>query len=349
MRFKTTSSPHLEDKASVHNVMLQVLLALTPGIVAALWLFGWGVLTNIVLGIAFALAFEAVSLQLRGRPAAPFLRDYSAIVTALLLALALPPMSDWWLLLIGMFFAIVVAKHLYGGLGYNPFNPAMVGYVVLIISFPTAMTIWAAPSDLAGYHLSLTDTLHKVFTGELPAAVSWDAVTQATPLDTTKTQLGLDLTLSEIQQSPVFGVLGGTGWETVALAYALGGAWLIYKRLIDWRVPLAMLLGLSIPALIFYFYNSDQFASPLFHLFSGGALLGAFFIATDPVTGCSSRRGKVIFALGVGLLVYIIRTWGNYPDGVAFAILLMNMAAPMIDYYTVPPVFGAQSSEQKED
>lgn len=345
MRFKTTSSPHLQEQASVHNVMQQVLLALVPGILASLWLFGWGVLTNIVLGIVFALGFEALSLQLRRRPLKPFLSDYSAVVTALLLALALPPMSEWWLILVGMFFAIVIAKHLYGGLGYNPFNPAMVGYVVLIISFPTAMTLWASPSELTSYHLGLGEVLHRVFGGVLPNGVSWDAVTQATPLDTTKTQLGLDLTLSEIQQSPVFGTLGGRGWESLGLAFALGGGWLIYKRIIDWRIPLAMLLGLAVPALLFYFYNSDQFASPLFHLFSGGALLGAFFIVTDPVSGCSSRRGKVIFAAGVGLLVYIIRTWGNYPDGVAFAVLLMNMAAPMLDYYTVPPVFG----EKKED
>lgn len=343
MQFRTTSSPHLEDTASVSNVMQQVLLALLPATFMGIWLFGWGVLTNLALAIAFALAFESAALMMRRRSVTRFLSDYSAVLTAWLLALAIPPMSEWWLIAIGMFFAIVVAKHLYGGIGYNPFNPAMVGYVVLLISFPLQMTQWLIP-DLGGYStMSFVETLVKVLTGSLPEALQWDAVTQATALDVTKNELDAGKVISEIQQSESYGWLGCAGWELMGLAYAVGGVWLIFKGLIDWRTPLAMLAGLAVPALIFFIISAEHYPSPVFHLLSGAALMGAFFIVTDPVSGCSSTRGRIIFAVGVGVITWIIRTWGGFPDGVAFAVLLMNMSAPMIDYYTQPRVFGKGS------
>lgn len=340
MQFRTTSSPHLEDTASVSNVMQQVLLALLPATAVGWWLFGWGVVTNIALALIAALAFEAISLLMRGRPLKPFLGDYSAVLTAWLLALAIPPMSEWWLIAVGMFFAIVVAKHLYGGLGYNPFNPAMVGYVVLLISFPLQMTQWLIP-ETGGYDsMGLMDTITKALTGAVPEAMQWDALTQPTALDVTKNDLDAGKAISEISQSESYGLLGCAGWEVMGLAYALGGAWLIFKGLIDWRTPAAMLVGLAVPALIFFIINPDQYPSPVFHLLSGAAMMGAFFIVTDPVSGCSSVRGRIIFAVGVGIITWVIRTWGGFPDGVAFAVLLMNMSAPMIDYYTQPRVFG---------
>jgi len=341
MQFKTVSSPHLGPSNDVGKMMRQVLYALVPGILAASWYFGWGVLINIALASLFAVGLEALTMKLRSRPIKPALSDYSAVVTAWLLALTLPQLSPWWLVLVGVFFAIVVAKHLYGGLGYNPFNPAMVGYVVLLISFPSYMTAWLTPIPLAEEaSLGFIDSLLTIFSGHPPAAENLDAFTMATPLDTIKTGLRLSQTLSEIKGEPLFGSLGGIGWEWINNWFALGGIWLLYKRIIPWQIPLALLLGLGIPAAIFSLSNPDHFATPTFHIFAGGAMLGAFFIATDPVSGATTARGRFIFGVGVGLLTYVIRTWGGYPDGIAFGVLLMNMAAPMISYYTQPRVFG---------
>lgn len=339
MRFETTSSPHVASARNVPRVMRQVLYALVPGTLAVIWYFGWGVLVNILLAGLLALGFEAAVLAARGRPLRPALTDGSAVLTAWLLALALPPLSPWWLTLVGVFFAIVVAKQLYGGLGYNPFNPAMVGYVVLLISFPREMTLWLPPEQLAQTRLTLGQTLTAIFAG-LPQGLSWDTLTMATPLDMVKTELGLERTISEIRQSPLFGDFSGKGWEWVANWWALGGLYLIYRRVIAWQIPVAMLLALAGMAAVFYLIDPDAHPSATFHIFSGGAMLGAFFIATDPVTASTTPLGRVIYGAGIGVLTYVIRSWGGYPDGVAFAVLLMNMAAPTIDYYTQPRVFG---------
>jgi electron transport complex protein RnfD len=257
-----------------------------------------------------------------------------------LLALALPPLAPWWIPVIGSLFAIVIAKQLYGGLGYNPFNPAMAGYVVLLISFPRELSLWPATGQLLG----LQDTLLLVFTGSLPDTLTLDAITMATPLDAVKTRLGLSETLTEIRDSDVFGSFAGAGWEWINLWFLLGGLWLLQQKIIKWQIPAGMLGGLFLTALLFYAWNPDVYASPLFHLFSGAAMLGAFFIATDPVSASTTPRGGLYYGLGIGVLTYVIRTWGGYPDGVAFAVLLMNMAAPTIDYYTRPRVFGHDDS-----
>ncbi len=318
--------------------MREVSLALLPAAVGLWWWFGWGVLTNIILAAAFALASEALILRLRKRPLGPALGDGSALLTALLLALAMPPMSPWWLLLIGCGFAIIFGKQLFGGLGYNPFNPAMVGYVVLLISFPLEMSSWLSARGMAELQLGLGDTLAQVFGTAAPLL---DSISGATPLDTLKTELGLGRPLGEITTSGApFGQLGGLGWEVVAGLYLLGGLWLIWRRIISWQVPVGMLATLALLATVFHAIDPERYAGALFHLFSGAAMLGAFFIATDPVSGASSPRGRLIFGIGAGFLVFVIRTWGGYPDGVAFAVLLMNMTAPTIDYYTQPRVFG---------
>ncbi len=327
--------------SNVTQVMLQVIYALIPGIAAYIWYFGWGILINIVFATVVALVSEAAMLALRGRALKPFLTDASAVVTAFLLALALPPLAPWWMTLIGAGFAISIAKQLYGGLGYNPFNPAMIGYVVLLISFPREMTVWLAPESLSGHSLNLLESAQVIFTGRLPPGMVMDAISAATPLDAMKTQLGLHHAASEIYRtSPVFGGLGGKGWEIINGLFLLGGLWLIYRRIITWHIPTAMLLSLALLAGIFYLINQDVYPSPLFHIFSGAALLGAFFIATDPVTASTTPRGRLIYGAGIGLFTYVIRTWGGYPDAVAFAVLLMNIGAPMIDYYTQPRVFG---------
>jgi len=338
MEFKTYSSPHLPVSDSVSAMMQRVLIALLPGIVCVTWLFGWGILINILLASLAAVLAEAGVLALRRRSLAA-LRDGSALLTGVLLALALPPLAPWWIPVIGSLFAIVIAKQLYGGLGYNPFNPAMAGYVVLLISFPLELTLWSAPGAQPGF----ADTLVHVFGGGLPAGQTLDSLTMATPMDGIKTRLGLSETLSEMRGSPLFGSFAGAGWEWINLWFLVGGLWLLQMRVIQWQIPVGMLAGLASIAFVFYAFNPDVYSTPVFHLFSGAAMLGAFFIATDPVSACTTPRGRLYFGLGIGLLTYIIRTWGGYPDGVAFAVLLMNMAAPTIDHYTRPRVFGHDS------
>ncbi len=344
------SSPHIQSPTSVSRIMLRVVLALVPGILAYITFFGWGVLVNIVLALLTGLGAEALMLRLRERPLRPFLADGSAAVTALLLALALPPLAPWWLVFIGTAFAIVVGKQLYGGLGYNPFNPAMIGYALLLISFPKDMTAWLPP--LMPHHgvLGPLDALRYSFLDQLPAGQSYDSITMATPLDTLKTQLGLDKTVSEtVAGSPVFGSFAGRGWEWVNLMYLFGGLWLLYTRTIAWQIPAALLGTLFLLALVFFLGDPDAHPSPLFHLFSGAAMLGAFFIATDPITAATTPRGRLIFGVGIGAITYVIRSWGGYPDGVAFGVLLMNMAVPTIDYYTQPRVFGHARHEHETD
>jgi electron transport complex protein RnfD len=336
MEFKTYSSPHLPVAGSVSAMMLRVLLALVPGIICAFWIFGWGILFNILLASITALIAEAAILKLRKRPAFTTLLDGSALITAVLLALALPPLTPWWIPVIGSLFAIVIAKQLYGGLGYNPFNPAMAGYVVLLISFPLELTLWSAP----GTQLGFADTLALVFTGNLPVGQSLDAITMATPMDSIKTRLGLSETLGEIHSSTLFGNFASVGWEWINLWFLLGGLWLMQVKVIQWQIPAGMLGGLAAIAFVFYAINPDIYTTPLFQLFSGAAMLGAFFIATDPVSASTTPRGRIYYGIGIGVLTYIIRTWGGYPDGVAFAVLLMNLAAPTIDHYTQPRVFG---------
>jgi electron transport complex protein RnfD len=332
-------APFILDRTSVTQVMGWVLAALLPGIAVYVWLFGPGILVTLSLATVTALAAEAAMLKARGYPAKPFLTDLSAIVTAWLLALSLPSLAPWWLIVTGTLFAIVVAKHLYGGLGQNIFNPAMVGYAVLIVSFPVQMTHWAAPVELASTHLTLAQSASVIFGGDVSRA-TLDAVTMATPLDALRTGLLQQHTVDEIMTQPIFGHYGGTGFEWLAAAFLLGGLVLWALRIISWHVPLAFLAGVWLTAGFLHFFDAGRFGAPWFHLFAPSVMLGAFFIATDPVTGATTPRGKLIFGLGAGFLTIVIRTWGGYPDGVAFAILLLNLCVPLIDQYTQPRVYG---------
>jgi len=340
MRFPTVTSPHTERPNSVTWTMLWVIIALVPGSIAMIWYFGWGILINMLLASLVAVAGEAAVLKLRSRPVMPAVGDLSAVVTALLFALAVPPLLPWWLTVLGVGFAIIVVKHMYGGIGYNPFNPAMAGYVLLLISYPVEMTAWLPPRMLNEQVLGLGQTLSVIFTGTLPAGMYWDALTMATPLDTMRTQLDLNIMISEIRLSPLWGDFGGMGWEWVGNWFLLGGLFLLYKRVISWHIPVSMLVVLLSIAMLFHALDQETHPFGLFHIFSGGTLLGAFFIATDPVSACTTRKGQLIYGACIGVLIFVIRTWGGYPDAVAFAVLLMNMAAPTIDYYTQPRVFG---------
>jgi electron transport complex protein RnfD len=338
--FDTGGAPHFPSHATVSRVMLQVIVALLPAIAAHTWFFGPGILIQIFLAVGFAVGFEAIMLKWRKKPLRLFLGDFSAIVTAVLFALCIPPLAPWWIALTGMLFAIVVAKHLYGGLGHNVFNPAMVGYVVVLISFPQALTAWLPPVTLASVDLGLADSLVTIFSGQPPPPLSWDAITGATPLDAIRTGLASGKMVSEARQLPIFGDYGGLGWEWIANWYAVGGLWLLWRRIISWHVPAAMIGSVFLLGMVGYLADSGSNPMPLDHVFSGALMIGAFFIATDPVSGCASNRGRLVFGMGVGIITLLIRRWGGYPDGVAFAVLLMNMAAPLIDRYTRPRIFG---------
>ncbi|MEW5838210.1 MAG: electron transport complex subunit RsxD [Pseudomonadota bacterium] len=340
MRFSTTSSPHVAPNNDLRRLMRQVMLALVPGTLAAIWFFGWGVLLNIALAVAAGLLSEALMLALRGRPLKPFLSDGSVIVTAWLLAVCLPPFAPWWLPVVGVSFAVVFAKHLYGGLGYNLFNPAMVGYAVLLVSFPKEMTQWGLPQGVAAHALDLWQSAVYVFGGGLPPGMAWDGLSGATPLNVLKTGATQGQGWDALAQQPVFGWLGGAGWEWVALGWLLGGVWMLWRGVMSWRVPLAVLASFALLSTLFHLFDPAHHAAPWFHLFSGGLMLGAFFIATDPVSGATTPRGQLIFGAGVGVLVFVMRSFAAFPDGVAFAVLLMNIAAPLIDHYTPARAFG---------
>lgn len=323
--------------------MRKVLLALIPGTLAAIYFFGWGVLINLLIACTVCLVSEALMLTLRHRPVEPSLKDGSALITACLLALALPPLVPWWLTTTGSLFAIVVAKHLYGGLGFNLFNPAMVGYIVVMISFPREMTYWTPPLGVGNSWPNLVDTLNIIFAGA-SQHINIDSMTMATPIDTIKTQIGLEMDISATRSSkefsPLFGTISGTGWEWINGMFLIGGYWLVKQKVVDWRIPTSFLLGLFLISNFFTALDYASYSSSLFHLFSGGTMLCAFFIASDPVTASTTPRGRWIYGFGIAALVYIIRTWGGYPDGIAFAVVLMNITVPFLDYFTQPKTYG---------
>jgi len=345
MQFPVASSPHLQSDNNIQRVMGQVLLALIPGIIALWWYFGWGVVINIGIASLTATGCEWLVMRLRGRDPKLVVADLSALLTACLLAVALPPHLPWWQTVIGSAFAIVVVKQLFGGLGYNPFNPAMAAYALLLISFPADMTHWLLPSVLTDHSLSFQESWNAVFHGRDALGPAWDALTGATPLDHMRTELTQNHMISEIRQSPVWGDFGGRGWEWVGNWFLLGGLFLVWRGVISWRIPASMLGSLLLIAGVFWAIDSQTHPFPAFHLFSGGAILGAFFIATDPVTASTTPRGQLIYGAMIGTLVFVIRSWGGYPDAVAFSVLLMNIAAPTIDYYTQPRVFGAREKD----
>ncbi|MGI9203419.1 MAG: RnfABCDGE type electron transport complex subunit D [Woeseiaceae bacterium] len=342
MEFERRVAPFKAPSTDVASVMRHVLYALIPAAIAYVWYFGPGFIFNLIVASAFCIAGEAVMLRLRNRPVEATLGDYSALVTATLLAFAMPALTPWWVTATAALFAVVVAKHLYGGLGYNLFNPAMVGYVVALVAFPMDMNLWTAPrmGDLDYQFLTFAETARFTLTGSFPDTLSFDAVSRATPLDVVKAGLNNMQTFDELRVYPMMGDFGGRGWEWIGNFTAIGGAWLLVKKIIRWQIPLGVLAGLLIPSSLMYFLVPSISPSPGFHLFSGGAILCAFFIATDPVSAATSDRGRLVYGFGIGFLIYAIREWGSYADGVAFAVLMMNMAVPAIDYLTKPHIVG---------
>lgn len=315
----------------VGRLMRRVLYALLPAVAVLTWLFGWGVLINIGLASALALLLETVLLALRGRRPAPALADGSALVTAWLLALCLPPLVPWWLTAVAVSTALVLGKHVYGGLGSNPFNPAMVGYAVVLVSFPLEMTAWPAPGGPEAWP-ALAAATSAVLGGHGPLH---EALTGATPLDLLRTRLLEGMSVQAVLLDPRYGYLAGAGWEWVSAAFLLGGLWLVWTGSADWRIPASMLATLAVLAWLLHTTDPARHAPAAFHLFAGATMMGAFFVATDPVTACSTPLGRWIYGAGVGLLTLAIRSFGGYPDGIAFAVLLMNLAAPAIDHFSV--------------
>lgn len=349
MDFPHREAPYVGPKADVAALMLQVLAALVPAALAHIWFFGPGFLFNLLVAAIFAAAGEIVMLRLRSRQPETGLSDFSALVTAALLAFALPSLTPWWVTASGALFAIVIAKHLYGGLGFNIFNPAMAGYVMILVAFPVHLNLWVAPrmGDIDYQTLTMLQTLQFTLTGLLPDSISFDAISRATPLDAMKAGLNNMQTVTEIKALPIMGSIGGRGWEWVGIFLAVGGIWLLIKRIIRWQIPAGVGIGLLLPATIIYILDPGANPGPGFHLFGGGAILCAFFIATDPVSAASSPKGRFVFGLGVGLLIYAIRRWGSYSDGVAFAILIMNMSVPAIDYLTRPHIVGHDDKAER--
>lgn len=348
MAFRIASSPYTHNHRSTNRIMTLVLLAAIPGLAAQCYYFGWGNLIQIGIAALVAWACEAAVLSLRKQPILPTLADNSALLTALLLGASIPPLAPWWVIVIGTAFCVIIAKQLYGGLGQNPFNPAMVGYVVLLISFPVQMTSWLPPENLQHSSLNLLETVQMIVTGHNAAGLTLgqlqmgiDGISQATPLDTFKTGLRAGHLAADLLVQPIYqGVIAGQGWQWINLGFLIGGLYLLLTRTIRWHIPVSFLLSLTVCATLGWLFSPQGLVSPIIHLFSGATMLGAFFIATDPISAATTDRGRLIYGALIGLLIWLIRSFGGYPDGVAFAVLLANICVPLIDYYTQPRVYG---------
>lgn len=337
------AGPYAHARVSISRTMALVMLALLPGTFFGLYQFGWPAIFLFLLTIAAAMLFEAGSLYVAGKPAKPFLMDGSALLTGWLLAMTLPPWAPWWIAVVGSFLAIVIGKQVFGGIGQNLFNPAMVARVALLISFPLEMTLFTAPTPLfSAGSPGLVDSLAITFGG----SQAFDTVTSATTLGHVKTELGRGVSVAQafadtdpLVQLAVGKAAGSLG-ETSALLLLLGGLFLLYKRIITWHIPVSMLGTLAVAAGIMHRINPEAYLGPFAHLMSGAAILGAFFIATDLVTSPVTARGQLLFGAGCGLLVYVIRTFAGYPEGIAYAVMLMNAFTPLIDHYIKPRIYG---------
>ena len=317
-------SPHIHGRESTQSIMRDVLIALAPAMLVSILASGWSVLVLILVGAAACVLTEyLIQKYLLKRPST--VSDLSAVVTGCLLALNLPPNAPWWLIVIGSIVAIGVAKMTFGGLGQNIFNPALVGRVFLLVSFPVLMTTW----DDAGSMLGLVDA----FSG-------------ATPLGAVKEGLKSGMTLSELTSDNLsfsqqfFFNAGGSAGELSAVALLLGFIYLLYRRVIKATIPLTILCTVFVVSGIFWLANPERFTNPLFNIFTGGLLLGAIFMATDYVTSPMTTKGQVIFGVGIGLITVFVRYFGSYPEGVSFAILIMNCAVPLLNKYCKPHRFG---------
>lgn len=346
------AAPHAHDRSSVDRIMLKVCLALTPATAYGLYLFGWPAIILFVVTIAAALLTEAACLYLAEQPMSRIL-DGSALLSAWLYAATLPPWAPWWIGAGGIAFALAVGKHLYGGIGQNPFNPAMLARVVVLISFPVQLTTWVNPMPM-GSSLApgFMDSLGIIFAGADYTAhlgsslIPADGMTGASWLGASKAAVGAGTDISVMisqsfsLQDAAFGHIRGSLGETSTVLVLLGGLWLLWSRIISWHIPAAFLGTLALCGWLASHFNPHLYPGPLFQLTTGAAMLGAFFIATDYVTSPATPVGKLIFGAGCGLVLFTIRTWGGFPEGVAFAVLFMNAITPLIDRFIKPRAYG---------
>lgn len=337
------SGPYTHENSSIRKTMLWVMLALTPATAFGIYQFGLPALWLFVITIAACLLAEAASLYVAGKPIKAYLSDGSAILTGWLLAMTLPPWAPWWIGVVGALLAIVVGKQVFGGIGQNLFNPAMVARVALLISFPLEMTTWNAPHPLfsAGTP-NLLDSLRITF----DLQTHYDAMSSATILGHVKTELSRGIGLSQIfadSFNPLklgIGSVSGSLGETSAVLIFAGGLLLLFTRIISWHIPFSMLFAIALLASVFNLIDPERYPPAMYHLLSGATFLGVFFIATDLVTSPVTKAGQLVFGFMCGALVFVIRTWAGYPEGMAFAVMLMNGVTPMIDHYIRPRIYG---------
>ena len=323
-----SSSPHQLGTNSVKKLMYGVLIALFPTLFVSVWYFGLGAVTVIITSVLSAILFEYLLTKfVLKKPST--IADGSAALTGLLLAFNLPSNLPIWLVIIGAFVAIGIAKISFGGLGNNIFNPALAGRVFLLISWPVQMTSWPKPSPLSDHILGYTD----VITGATPLGVLAEGIRNG------ESAVKLTSQMPDYMQM-LLGNTGGSLGEIGAAAILTGLIYLLMKKIITWHIPVSILGTVAIFTGILWFANSDKFADPVFHLLSGGLMLGAVFMATDYVTSPMSKKGMIIYGVGIGLLTIIIRVWGAFPEGVSFAILIMNAFVPLINMYMKPKRFG---------
>lgn len=337
------SGPHAHGASSISRTMMLVIAALLPATLFGIYIYGWPAFNLFTITVGSAILAEALCLKLAGKPVAPYLKDGSAALTGWLLAMTLPPWAPWWIGLTGALIAIIVGKQVFGGIGQNLFNPAMVARVALLIAFPLEMTTFVTPqpftdSDAPGFVQALA-----VSFGD---AQQVDMVSSASTLGHVKTELGRDIPLDDVLgeafdlMSGFVGYMPGSLGETSALLILAGGLFLLWRRIITWHIPASMIVTLGLLATLFHWIDPQAYLGPLVHLLSGATLLGAFFIATDLVTSPVTARGQLLFGAGCGALVFVIRTWAGYPEGMAFAVMLMNALTPLIDHYIRPRVYG---------
>ena len=349
------SSPHAHGGDSIRITMLTVIIALLPATLVSVYLFGWLAVLLIVICILSCLVTEAVCLKMMDRPLSTLL-DNSAALTGLFLALTLPAATPCWMAVLGSVFAIVLGKQVYGGLGYNIFNPALAARVILLISFPLSMTTWLVPmhgSSVAFDLYNFSDCLSVFLFGPESLKLGLDAISMASPLGHVKTELGQGVAVADALNAYGYSYLdaflgfeAGSIGETSALALLIGGIYLMARHTITWHIPFSYIGTMVLLAAIFNIADPAQFTSPMFHLFAGGLMLCAFFMATDPVSSPVTPTGQIVFGVGCGILTWCIRSFGGFPEGAMFAVLLMNCAVPLIDHYFRPQVYGHGSKDE---
>ncbi|VFP82786.1 electron transport complex subunit RsxD [Candidatus Erwinia haradaeae] len=349
MIFPIASAPYTHNNSNTSYIMILVIIAMIPGIAMQYYFFGFGTLIQILIATSIALSTEAVMLKARNYPIIQTLKDNSALLTAIILGTSVPALSPWWITTIGTMFAIIIAKQIYGGLGHNPFNPAMVGYVVLLISFPVQMTNWLPIYNTQNCTPSMIDTLQIILCNHIdlksiPSTLhpNVDGITQATPLDYFKTSLHEGLAVNKIFTNPMYRyyLTNTSCWQWINLGFLIGGIFLLITHTIRWHIPVGFLVSLTLFSSIGWLYAPSALLPPTLHLLSGATMLGAFFIATDPITASTTNNGRLTYAIVIGLLTWLIRSYGGYPDGVAFGVLFANICVPLIDHYTQPRVYG---------